>query len=165
MKKETKYDLDGYEIVKDAILDLINQSTIIPEKERLTFGVLSEKQGFAMVPNSSSIVESEKKDIVGNVTEECYYPFTLVYRASGMNEKRKSEIAEMLDNIGKYLEKKELLIKGSKLKLEEYPLLTENRTFTNINRITNAYLANVYEDRSEDWEIRINARYRNKYKK
>ena len=33
-KKTVKFDLDGYEVVKDAILEIINQSPLIPEKEK-----------------------------------------------------------------------------------------------------------------------------------
>ena len=164
-KKTVKFDLDGYEVVKDAILEIINQSPLIPEKEKVLFGVLGEKNGFAMIPTSSSVVESEKKDIIGNVTEICYYPFSLIYRSTGLNEKRKSEIVEMLDNIGKYLEKKEIFAYGENYKLEEYPALTGNRKFVEINRVTNAYFANTYTDKSEDWEIRIIARYEIKYNK
>ena len=162
-QKQVKYDLDGYEVVKDAIIELINQSPII-DKEKVTFGVLEEKYGFAMIPLSSSVIESTKKSVTGKVTEICYYPFSLVYRDTGMNEKRKSEVSELLDNIGKWLEKKEIAVDGVSQKLQSYPALTGNRKFLEIRRQTNSYLANTYEDKSEDWEIRITARYQNEYK-
>ena len=162
-EKVVKYDLDGYEVVKDAILEIINQSPLI-EKEKVLFGILDEKHGFAMIPVSSSGIESSKKSVTGNVTEVCYYPFSLIYRGSGMNEKKKSQVSELLDNIGKYLEKKTVVIDGVSQKLQQYPTLTENREFLGIRRQTNSYLANSYEDKSEDWEIRITARYQNKYK-
>ena len=161
-QKQVKYDLDGYEVVKDAILELINQSPLINE-EKVTFGVLEEEYGFAMIPLSSSVIESTRKSVIGKVTEICYYPFSLVYRDTGMNEKRKSEVSELLDNIGKWLERKEITVDGEKQKLQSYPALTGNRKFLEIRRQTNSYLANVYEDKSEDWEIRITARYQNEY--
>lgn len=162
-EKVVKYDLDGYEVVKDAILELINQSPILENETLVSFGMLDETHGFAMIPLSSSVIESTRKSITGKVTEICYYPFSLVYRDAGMNEKRKSEVAELLDNIGKWLERKKAIIEGEVQKLQSYPALTGNRKFLEIRRQTNSYLANVYEDKSEDWEIRITARYQNEY--
>ena len=155
------YDLNGYEVVKDAILELINQCPAI--ETEVSFGVLGETYGFAMIPISSSVIESRKKSITGKVTEVCYYPFSLVYRDAGMNEKRKLEVSEMLDNIGKWLEKQEIIVKDEVHKLSKYPALTGNRKILDIQRQTNSYLANTYEDKSEDWEIRITARYQNEY--
>lgn len=162
-QKQFKYDLDGYDVVKDAILELINQSPLI-DKEKVTFAVLGEEYGFAMIPLSTSVIESTRKSVTGKVTEICYYPFSLVYRDTGMNEKRKTDISELLDNIGKWLERKEITVDEEKQKLQSYPKLTEDRKFLEIRRQTPAYLANQYEDKSEDWEIRITARYKNEYK-
>lgn len=162
-EKVVKYDLDGYEVVKDAILELINQSPILENETLVSFGMLDETHGFAMIPLSSSVIESTRISITGKVTEICYYPFSLVYRDTGMNEKRKSEVSELLDNIGKWLERKEIIVDGVGQKLQLYPALTGNRKFLEIRRQTNSYLANVYEDKSEDWEIRITARYQNEY--
>ena len=162
MKDKTiLYDLNGYDVVKDAILELVNKCPAI--ETEVSFGVLSETYGFSMIPISSSVVESRRKSVTGKVTEVCYYPFSLVYRDAGMNEKRKLEVSEMLDNIGKWLEKQEILVKDEVHKLSEYPTLTGNRKFSEIQRQTNSYLANLYEDKSEDWEIRITARYTNEY--
>ena len=163
-EKVIKFDLDGYEVVKDAILEIIKQCPLIEGKELVSFGVLEETHGFAMIPVSSSVIESTRKNITGKVTEICYYTFSLVYRGSGLNEKKKSEVSELLDNIGKWLERKEITVDGEKQKLQSYPALTENRKFLEIRRQTNSYLANTYEDKSEDWEIRITARYQNEYK-
>ena len=163
-EKVIKFDLDGYEVVKDAILEIINQSPLINDKNKVSFGVLEEKQGFAIIPVSSSVIESTRKSITGKVTEVCYYPFALVYRGSGMNEKKKSEVSELLDNIGKWLERKEIIIDGVGQKLQSYPALTGNRKFLEIRRQTNSYLENTYDDKTEDWTIRITARYQNEYK-
>lgn len=163
-QKQVKYDLDGYEIVKDAILEIINQSPLINDKNKVSFGILEENHGFAIIPVSSSVIESTRKSITGKVTEVCYYPFALVYRGSGMNEKKKSEVSELLDNIGKWLERKEIIIDGVGQKLQSYPALTGNRKFLEIRRQTNSYLENTYDDKTEDWAIRITARYQNEYK-
>ena len=164
-EKVIKFDLDGYEVVKDAILEIINQSPLIEDKAPVSFGVLEETHGFAIIPVSSSVIESTRKSVTGKVTEVCYYPFALVYRDTGMNEKKKSEVSELLDNIGKWLERKEINVDGEIQKLQSYPALTGNRKFLEIRRQTNSYLENVYDDKTEDWTIRITARYQNEYKK
>ena len=163
-QKQIKYDLDGYEVVKDAILEIINQCPFIVNETQVSFGLLGKEHGFAIIPVSSSVIESTKKSVTGKVTEICYYPFSLVYRDTGMNEKRKSDVSELLDNIGKWLERKEITVDGENQKLQSYPALTGNRKFLEIRRQTNSYLANTYEDKTEDWEIRITARYQNEYK-
>ena len=162
-EKVVKFDLDGYEVVKDAILEIINQCPLIEGKEPVSFGVLEETHGFAIIPVSSSVIESTRKSVTGKGTEICYYPFALVYRDTGMNEKKKSEVSELLDNIGKWLERKEINVYGESQKLQSYPALTGNRKFLEIRRQTNSYLENVYDDKTEDWTIRITARYQNEY--
>ena len=166
MKKDKPigYDLDGYNVVKDAVLAMINQSPLLKKEGKVSFGMLEKNRGFAIMPTSSSVVESRKKDVTGKITEICYYPFALVYRDTGMNEKRKSEVTELLDNMGKWLEKQEITIDGVSQQLEEYPELTDNRMFLEVKRQTNSYLAKTYEDRAEDWEILITARYKNEYR-
>lgn len=163
-EKIIKYDLDGYEVVKDAILEIINDCPLLENKEKVSFGVLEETHGFAMIPISSSVIETTRKSITGKTTEFCFYPFSLIYRGSGMNERKKSDVSELLDGIGKWLEKKEIIIDGQIYKLPSYPKLTDNRELLEIRRQTPSYLANVYDDKSEDWEIRITARYQNEYK-
>ncbi len=163
-EKVVQYDLDGYDVVKDAILQLLNQCPLLENEIDISFSVLEEKHGFAMIPVSSSIIETSRKSITGITTEICYYPFTLVYRDTGMSEKKKSQVSELLDNIGKWLERKEIAVDGETYKLSAYPALTGNRKFLEIKRQTNSYLANMYEGKTEDWEIRITARYQNEYK-
>lgn len=162
-EKIVKFDLDGYEVVKDAILEIINQSPLIKNKEKVSFGVLEETHGFAIVPVSSSVIESTVKSVTGKVKENCYYPFALIYRETGMNERKKSEVSELLDNIGKWLERKEIIVDGASQRLQSYPELTGNRKFLEIRRQTNSYLENTYDDKTEDWTIRITARYKNEY--
>lgn len=162
-EKVMKFDLDGYEIIKDAILEMINQSPFITKEKKVSFGILNEKKGFAIIPTSSSVIENRRKSVTAKVTEFCYYPFALVYRDTGMNEKRKSEVSELLDGIGKWLERKEVVIDGVSQQLQSYPALTGSRKFLEVRRQTNSYLANTYEDKTEDWEIRITARYINEY--
>ena len=130
----------------------------------LSIGFASVLVGIIFFLISRNLASKTSHSVTGKITEVCYYPFSLIYRDSGMNEKRKSVVSELLDSIGKWLEKKEIVVDNEIYKLENYPTLTGDREFLEINRQTTSYLANTYEDRSEDWKIRITARYKNEYK-
>lgn len=164
-KKQLKFDIDGYDVVTTALRELINQYPALRDGEEISFSVLGEESGVAMFPVSGAVVESEKKDVTGNVTKVCLYPFYIVYKDFATSENRKADIKEWLDNLGKWLEQSEIIVGGTKYRLAELPTLTENREFLSINRQSPAYLESVEENRSENWVIHISARYQYKYKK
>ncbi len=164
-EKQVKYDVDGYDVVTTALRELLNQYPALSEGDEIAFSVLEEYTGKAMFPINGAVIESEKRSVTGKVTEVCLYPFYIIYRAAGLNENRKAAVKEWLDNLGKWLEKKEISVKGNTYKLTEYPPLTGQSKFLSINRQTPAYLDTVNENQSENWAIYISARYQNEYKK
>ena len=164
-EKVVKYDVDGYDAVTGALMELINQYPGVKDGDEITFSVLEEDSGKAMFPVSGAIIESEKRTITGKVTEVCLYPFYVIYRAAGLSEDRKAAVKEWLDNLGKWLERKEVFLDGETFKLNQYPRLTGSRTFLSISRQTPAYLDTVNENKSENWAIHITARYQNEYKR
>lgn len=161
--KKVKYDIEGYEAVTSALRELINQYPALNAGEEIAFSVLDEDSGKAMFPVSGAVIESEKKNILGHVTEVCLYPFFVIYRAGGLNENRKAKVKEWLDNLGKWLEQKEVLIDGERYRLENLPPLTDNRKFLSVERQTPAHLDTVNENMSENWAISIVARYQYEY--
>ncbi len=164
-QKQIKYDIDGYEAVTSALRELLNQYPGLSSSDEIAFSTLGEDSGKAMFPISGAVIESEKKSITGKVTEVCLYPFYVIYRASGLNENRKAKVKEWLDNLGKWLEQKKVLIDGMEYQLTELPPLTEGREFLFIGRQTPAYLDTVNENKSENWAIYISARYQYEYYK
>lgn len=164
-EKIVKYDVDGYEEVTLALMELINMYPGKQEGEIIKFSSLSEDGGIAMYPVSGAVIESETKNILGHVTEICLYPFYVIYRASGLPERRKAAVKEWMDTLGKWLEKKEIFVDGKSYKLEEYPVLTERRRFLSVDRQTPAYLDNTSEGKTEDWAIYMSARYQYEYKR
>lgn len=164
-EKIVKYDIDGYEKVTTALTELLNQYPALDSGEEITFSVLEETSGIGMFPVSGSVIETERRSVTGKVTEVCLYPFYVIYRASGLNENRKAKVKEWLDNLGKWLEQKKVLINGTEYQLEELPPLTDGRKFLSINRQTPAYLDTVNENQSENWAIYISARYQYEYQK
>lgn len=164
-EKQVKYDIDGYEAVTSALRELLNQYPNLSEGDEISFSTLGEDSGKAMFPTSGAVIETERKSVTGKVTEVCLYPFYVIYRASGLNENRKARVKEWLDNLGKWLEQKKVLIDGEEYKLSEYPPLTDGRKFLSIERQTPSYLDTVNENQSENWAIYISARYQYEYHK
>lgn len=162
-EKQVKYDIDGYNAVTSALMELLNQYPALKSGDEITFSVLSEDSGKAMFPVSGAVIESEKKNILGQVTEVCLYPFFVIYRAAGLSESRKAKVKEWLDNLGAWLEQKEVTIDGAKYRLDALPPLTDGRKFLSIDRQSPAYLDTENENKSENWAISISARYQYEY--
>lgn len=158
--KQVKYDLDGYDVVTTALLELLNQYPAL-DGDKITFSDLGEDSGISMFPISGSVIETETKNILGKVTEVCLYPFYIIYRAGGLSSKNKANVKEWLDNLGRWLEQEIITINGTEYKLSEYPQLTENRKFLSISRQSPSFLETVNENQSENWAIYISARYQN----
>lgn len=162
-EKQVRYDLDGYEVITSALRELLNQYPGLPEGDEIAFSTLGAESGKAMYPITGAIIETERKDILGGVTQVCLYPFFVIYRASGLSEGRKAAVKEWLDNLGRWLERQTVNVNGSDYVLESYPPLTGRRAFLSIQRQTPAYLDNTQDNNAEDWAIHISARYRNEF--
>lgn len=161
-QKQARYDVDGYDAVTDALLELLNQYPGLNGDE-IAFSTLGEDSGKSMFAVYGAIIETEKKTITGRVIQVCLYPFYVIYRAAGLSEGRKASVKEWLDNLGKWLEKQPITIDGQGYRLNEYPELTGNREFLTIERQTPGYLYSTNENKSENWVISISARYRNEF--
>ena len=164
-EKEIKYDLDGYEVITAALRELISEYPGLALGDNIAFATLGEDSGKAMFPTRGAVIETESKNVLGDVTQVCLYPFNLVYRAAGLSENRKAGVKEWLDTFGRWLEKQAVTINGNTYTLDSYPKLSGNREFLAIERATPAYLDSVNENNSENWVISISARYKNKFNK
>lgn len=162
-KKQVRYDVDGFDVITAALRELINQYPGLSEGDEIMFSVLSEDGGKAMFPITGAVIDTEKKTVIGEVTQVCRYPFYIVYRASGLSENRKASVKEWLDNLGRWLERQPVTIGGTSYRLESYPALTGERRFLDISRQTPGYLDSINDNKSEDWNIYISARYENKF--
>lgn len=162
MADNVVYDIEGYEALTPAIMDLINQYPGLDGKT-FAFSKLSDKGGLAMFPNSGAVVNLQRVSIIGKVYQECVYPFFLYYRAAGLSESRKATLKEWLDNLGRWLERQPVKIGNETYTLENYPELTQDRKIIYFQRQSPAYLGGVSEDKTEDWVIAINLRYSNSF--
>ena len=82
-----------------------------------------------------------------------------MYRAANLTANRKLSVKEWLDRLGRWLERQTVTINETEHRLEEYPPLTGSRKFLSIERDTPAFLESVAENKTEDWQISISARY------
>lgn len=163
-KKEIKTDVEGYEIITNALLDLINSyPELVKENIQVDFSTLKEDSGFSMFPQPSAVVIEEIENICGDVEQTCQYPFHLVFRVNTKAETRKIKTKDLLDNLGKWLEKQP--VTENQHKLTDYPILTHGRKITKINRITTAGLDSVSEKGVEDWVIGISLNYINNFER
>lgn len=157
--------MDGFSTITEAIRELVNSYPGLDDGDEIAFSTLSEDGGKSIFPISGAIIETEKEDVTGTVTQNCQYPFYVVYRVSALSENRKARVKEWLDNLGRWLERQPIIINGTTYQLENYPILTENRNFLNISRQTPAYLDAINENKTEDWNIYISATYQNIFEK
>lgn len=160
-KKQIRYDVDGYEEVTDALASLLDSFPGLEEDEKIRFSTLDEDGGIAFYPVTGAVIAQEKKSVTGKVDQLCNYPFYVIYRSSIDSPKVKASIKEFLDTLGKWLEQQTVVINGEQVKLEEYPVLTEERKIEEIARLTPAHLDNVSDGNIQDWAISISLKYRN----
>lgn len=159
--KPIKYDVDGYDIVTNALRDLLNSFPGLLEGEIIKFSTLEEDSGISFYPISGAVIATETTSVTGKVNQVCNYPFYVVYRTAVDSPNSKIDIKEFLDKLGKWLEKQPVTIDGETQKLSDYPELTEGREITEISRQTPAYLDSTSEGNVQDWVISLALRYRN----
>ena len=162
-KKQVKYDIDGYDIITNALMTLLNQYPDLGN-DKIRFSTFATESGIAMFPGMGAVVEVEKRSVTGKVYQSCNYPFNIVYKVAGVSENNKIQVKDFLDKLGKWLEKQTVTIGTQEHKLEAYPSLTDNREITSISRTTSAYLDTVEENKTENWVISMILRYSNEYR-
>lgn len=156
-------DATGYEVLTEAVKDLLNQYPGLYENETVKFEELGEESGIAFSADAGALVYSEKYDISGMVYQTCQYPFFLVYRTASTKERQKMSIQEFLDIFGKWLCREDVVINGREHRLSDYPKLTGKRKIERITR-TNSYGQDPQENGVQDWVLPVTVEYTNKVK-
>lgn len=155
IRKASANDIHSIQVVF-----LANSYPGLDEGETFSFAQLDDDEGIAIFPATGSFIYEERESITGHVTQMCQFPFTVVYRASGLTEPRKINANEWLDTFGRWLEKKPVMIGGTEYTLEAWPDLTENREIREMYRQTPSYLLDVPDNKSENWIMELIIRYR-----
>lgn len=156
-------DVDGEEIITNALIQLVNQYPALESGDNIRFGWLNADYGKAVFPVSGTVIEREIRDILGRTKQYCQYPLYVIYRCGGLTENRKKNVKEWLDNLGRWLEQQPIKIGDTVYTLTEYPTLTGTRKFTRITRTSPASLIAENENNTEDWAISLTARYTNDF--
>lgn len=158
-----KFDVDGSEIMSKVLMELLNTCPALCGR-RIAFSTLGEDDGLAFFPSVGAAITSEKESITGHVNQVCAYPFDIVLRCAPKTEAARMRSKELLDAIGRWLERQPVTVNGEMHTMDAYPALTEgNRKIRAISRTSPSHLNAVYQNGIEDWLFSGSLRYENNF--
>ena len=154
-------DATGYEVITEAMKDLLNQFPGLSKDEEVKYEELAVDSGIAFSNDAGALVYTEREDVIGGVHQTCQYPFFIVYRAaSSARERQKMSIQEFLDVFGKWLCREPAVIEDEIYKLAGYPKLAGTRQIKKITR-DNSYGTEPQENGVQDWLLPVTVQYTN----
>ena len=154
-------DADGYEVLTNAMLALLNDFPGLDGREIL-FEELGKEDGFAFSADAGALVMSERRSITDHVSQTCQFPFFVVLRMNSTREYQKLQAQMLLDSLGKWLCKEPVEIDGEFTRLNNYPKLSDGRRITRITR-SNSYGLDPAEDGVQDWMLPVSVQYTNEF--
>lgn len=158
-----KFDVDGSEIVSKVLLELLNKCPALCGK-KVAFSTLGEDEGLGFFPSVGAAITSETETITGDVHQVCAYPFDVVLRCAPKTEVARIRCKELLDAIGRWLERQPITVNGEMHTMDAYPALTEGiRKIRAISRTSPSHLNAVYQNGVEDWLFSGSLRYENNF--
>lgn len=162
-EKQVRFDVDGSEIVSKVLLELLNKCPALCGK-KIAFSTLGEDEGLGFFPSVGAAITSETETITGDVHQVCAYPFDVVLRCAPKTEAARIRCKELLDAIGRWLERQSITVNGEMHTMDAYPALTEgNRKIRAISRTSPSHLNAVYQNGVEDWLFSGSLRYENNF--
>lgn len=154
-------DATGYEVITEAMKDLLNQFPGLSKGEEVKYEEMAANSGIAFSNDAGALVYTEREDVIGGVHQTCQYPFFIIYRASSSTKERyKMTIQEFLDAFGKWLCREPAVIDGETYKLPGYPKLAGTRQIKKITR-DNSYGTEPQENGVQDWLLPVTVQYAN----
>lgn len=154
-------DVDGFEILTNAVLELLSQFPGLNGREIL-FEELGKESGIAFSANNGALVMSERRSITDHVRQNCQYPFFIVYRTASTQEFQKLQVQAFFDAIGKWLCREPAVVNGETVRLQSYPALSDDRKITRITR-SNSYGLEPSSDGVQDWLMPVTVEYTNEF--
>ena len=162
-EKQVRFDVDGSEIVSKVLLELLNKCPALCGK-KVAFSTLGEDEGLGFFPSVGAAITSETETITGDVHQVCAYPFDVVLRCAPKTEAARIRCKELLDAIGRWLERQPITVNGEMHTMAAHPALTEgNRKIRAISRTSPSHLNAVYQNGVEDWLFSGSLRYENNF--
>lgn len=153
-------DVGGFEEITQAVRVLLNQFPGLAEDEEVNFETF-EDGNLIFSNDSGALVYNEKEDVTGGKTQECRYPFYLVYRRTLTTERGKLIAYQFLDTFGKWLCNEPTVYEHTKPPAE-YPKLSGGRKITRIRRNL-IYGQDPAEDGTQDWVLPVIVEYTNEF--
>ena len=160
MAEETKpigTDAGGYELLTKAVKVLLNEFPGL-NGQKILFEEIEEESGLAFSADAGALVMSERRSITDHITQECQFPFLVIYRTSSTREFQKLNVSAFLDTLGKWICKEPVEIDGVTYKLTSYPTISDGRKITRITR-NNSYGTAPNENKSQDWILPVSVQY------
>lgn len=154
-------DVDGFEILTNAVLELLSQFPGLNGRDIL-FEELGKESGIAFSANNGALVMSERRSITDHVRQNCQYPFFIVYRTASTQEYQKLQVQAFFDAIGKWLCREPAVVNGETVRLKSYPALSDDRKITRITR-SNSYGLEPSSDGVQDWLMPVTVEYTNEF--
>ena len=154
-------DVDGFEILTNAVLELLSQFPGLNGREIL-FEELGKESGIAFSANNGALVMSERRSITDHVRQNCQYPFFIVYRTASTQEYQKLQVQAFFDAIGKWLCREPAVVNGETVRLKSYPALSDDRKITRITR-SNSYGLEPSSGGVQDWLMPVTVEYTNEF--
>ena len=164
-KKEYKPDPDGQESISKAIMATANSYPGLDRLigERFVFCETEPEEGLSLMAASGSFIYEHHESVTGHIWEQCLYPLVVIYRASGLNEKRKMEVKEWIDTFARWLTRQPVTIQGKRYQLEAWPKMTDGRVIRDVSRTSTTYLSTIDDGKSEVWITNLQIQYRNEF--
>lgn len=99
-----------------------------------------------------------RKNIMGGF--QAAFPFMVIYRAMPRTNNQKISKIDFMNNLGQWLERREVMIGGTMCKLEKYPTLTNGRVIEKIEITSPAFKDASSQAGEDDYVIVCNMTYR-----
>ena len=163
--KTLKPDEDGYSSVTKALMALVNKNPGLDRRidEHFEFCETTPEEGLSIWATSGSAIYDSKEGITGHIWQECLYPFTVIYRASGLTEKRKIQVNEWIDTFGSWLTRQTVVIGKKTYHLSSWPELSDGRVIRDISKTSTAYISTIDDGKTEVNAMNLQIRYRNEF--
>lgn len=152
-------DATGYEVLTKAVLALMTEYSEIVGRN-ISFEAIGADSGIAFSADDGALIMSEIKDILGGYSQQCQYPFYVVYRTASTSERQKLQVQTFLDSLGKWICMEPAEINGQTYMLQSYPELTQGRKITRVTRL-NSYGLEPQSNGVQDWLLPITVQYTN----
>lgn len=150
-------DASGYELLTRAAKNLLNQFPGL-NGQKILFEEIGEEDGIAFSADAGALVMSERRSITDHITQQCQFPFLVIYRTTATREFQKLNVNAFLDTLGKWICKEPVVINGETVRLSEYPEISDGRKITRITR-NNSYGTTPNENGSQDWILPVSIQY------